>query len=143
MKRCPGCGSDFTPKQELQTFCKRACSNRIYKRKYPAGYGSGSRLYNIWRGMHFRCYQPAHEAFERYHAKGIKVCEEWLSSYWTFAEWALANGYADDLAIVAAAALALGLLFLAGITVFLLMLAGLVAVVLLIGLVIAAVKGGE
>jgi hypothetical protein len=35
----------------------------------------------------------------RYGAKGIAVCDEWRDSPGAFYEWALANGYRDDLQI--------------------------------------------
>ena len=35
-----------------------------------------------------------------YHgAKGITICDEWLSNFEVFQEWALANGYKDNLTI--------------------------------------------
>ena len=56
------------------------------------------RLYNIWACMKQRCNNPNHTAAIWYHDKGIKVCEEWIS-YRNFEEWAMKNGYADDLSI--------------------------------------------
>ena len=58
----------------------------------------GNRIYRIWRAMHFRCYQPLHEAYPRYGGRGITVCEEW-HNFDVFCRWALASGYADDLEI--------------------------------------------
>jgi hypothetical protein len=75
-----------------------AARNRLIKRKYPVGYAVGSRLYRIWRGMYLRCYQPSHRAHARYSAKRIEICQEWLT-YAPFMEWALANGYSEDLQI--------------------------------------------
>lgn len=76
-----------------------AARNRINKRKYPVGFDTKSRLYRIWRAMHFRCYMPSHKAFPRYGGRGIKVCSDWATDYPTFMTWALANGYAHDLTI--------------------------------------------
>jgi hypothetical protein len=73
--------------------------NRRTKRKYPADeYGIRTRLYRIWRAMHFRCYQRSHEAWERYGGRGITVCDQW-HGYGPFREWALSGGYAADLTI--------------------------------------------
>ncbi len=72
--------------------------NRRTKRKYPIGYDTGSRLYQCWRAMLARCYQASHEAFDRYNGRGIGVCEEWRD-YAAFLQWALNNGYAEDLTI--------------------------------------------
>ncbi|MBQ9268712.1 MAG: hypothetical protein IJ206_04235 [Oscillospiraceae bacterium] len=37
----------------------------------------GTPLYTIWNGMKNRCYNPKQEAYERYGAKGIMVCDRW------------------------------------------------------------------
>jgi hypothetical protein len=84
-----------TPEHRAAT----AAWNRENKRKYPVGYDTKSRLYRIWRAMHFRCYAPSHEAFPRYGGRGITVCSEWVTDYTAFMNWALANGYAPDLTI--------------------------------------------
>lgn len=60
--------------------------------------GEGGRLYRIWYGMKSRCYNPHRIKFARYGARGIKVCDEWLS-YLPFKKWALANGYHKSLSI--------------------------------------------
>jgi hypothetical protein len=58
-----------------------------------------SRLYKIYRGMLNRCYLPTIEAYANYGGRGITVCDAWRNSYEAFRDWALANGYADDLTI--------------------------------------------
>jgi hypothetical protein len=57
------------------------------------------RLYTIWRGMKNRCYYSKHKNFACYGGRGIRVCDEWLHSFDTFATWALANEYRSDLTI--------------------------------------------
>ncbi len=56
------------------------------------------RLYNIWSCMKQRCNNPKHTAARWYHDKGIRVCEGWLD-FDCFQEWALNNGYREDLTI--------------------------------------------
>lgn len=60
-----------------------------------------TRLYNIWNGMRARCHRPDNPNYRRYGARGISVCEEWRGSqsFQVFYEWAMANGYRDDLSI--------------------------------------------
>lgn len=57
------------------------------------------RIGAIFSGMKARCYNRNNNSYKWYGAKGIKVYEEWLSSPHLFEEWALINGYADDLTI--------------------------------------------
>lgn len=62
-------------------------------------HGTGSRLYKLWRGMKARCYIPSCSNFSFYGARGIKVCDEWKNDFCTFRDWALSNGYDEDLSI--------------------------------------------
>lgn len=57
------------------------------------------RLRRIRRGMIQRCYNKNNENYENYGKRGISICEEWLESQDTFIEWALQNGYANNLSI--------------------------------------------
>lgn len=58
---------------------------------------SKTRLYNIWIDMKRRCYNPNKQFYYCYGGKGVEVCNEWRDDYLAFKEWALANGYRDDL----------------------------------------------
>ena len=60
--------------------------------------GKSSRLYGIWQQMRNRCFSPKTKSYKNYGARGIKVCDEWLK-FENFQEWAINNGYADDLSI--------------------------------------------
>lgn len=57
-----------------------------------------SRLYEIWDGMHKRCDNPNTKSAKHYYEKGIHYCEEW-NNFKPFQDWALANGYADNLTL--------------------------------------------
>lgn len=56
------------------------------------------RLHNIWKAMKQRCYNPKSDHFYLYGGRGISVCEEW-KEFENFREWALANGYSEELTI--------------------------------------------
>lgn len=58
-----------------------------------------TRLYEIWRSMKQRCQNPNKSNYSRYGGRGIKVCEEWASSFDNFYKWAVSNGYKEDLSI--------------------------------------------
>ena len=47
--------------------------------------GTGKGSYNTWRAMVRRCTNPKDKDYERYGAKGVRVCPEWLSDYSAFA----------------------------------------------------------
>ena len=72
-----------------------------------------SRLSAIYNDMKYRCYNPNSTNFKNYGARGITVCREWLNKerihtyahnnptkgFLAFQEWAIANGYADNLTL--------------------------------------------
>ena len=47
--------------------------------------------------MKNKCYNPNNKWFKDYGGKGIRVCEEWCESFESFREWALTNGYRENL----------------------------------------------
>lgn len=59
---------------------------------------SKTRLHRIWNGMLQRCENPNREKYPSYGGRGIKVCEEW-HVFITFRDWAISNGYAENLSI--------------------------------------------
>lgn len=58
-----------------------------------------TRLYGIWADMIYRCHNPENPNYKRYGARGISVCEEWRNDVKIFYDWAIRNGYSDDLTI--------------------------------------------
>lgn len=57
------------------------------------------RIYRIWIGMKSRCRNPNDTGYHVYGGRGIDVCDEWWSDFTTFYDWAMNNGYSDDLTI--------------------------------------------
>lgn len=60
--------------------------------------GKGTRLYRIWHDMRSRCKSTTNYRAKDYVGRGITVCPEW-EDFVTFRDWALKNGYADNLSI--------------------------------------------
>lgn len=61
--------------------------------------GSRSRLHRIWCHMKDRCYNQNCKAYKWYGKLGVSVCSEWVNDFPKFREWAISNGYRDDLTI--------------------------------------------
>lgn len=59
---------------------------------------SYSRIRDIWKHMQDRCDNMNNKSYKNYGAKGITVFEEWRN-FKIFFDWALLNGYRDDLTI--------------------------------------------
>lgn len=79
----------------------KSCGCLILKRsvnlakKHLTTHGmSGSRLYQCYYHMKRRC-----SHCKNWKDKGIKVCDEWKDHFEPFMEWALSNGYSDDLTL--------------------------------------------
>ena len=62
---------------------------------------AGTRINRIWKAMRNRCNNPSDKYYHCYGGKGIKVCSEWdnKDGFAPFYEWAMANGYAENLTI--------------------------------------------
>jgi hypothetical protein len=60
---------------------------------------SKTRIYEIWKNMKRRCYASNNKRYANYGGRGVKVCDEWLHDFPAFYDWAVANGYSDDLTI--------------------------------------------
>lgn len=57
------------------------------------------RLYRIYHHIKDRCYNYRNDAYKNYGVKGVKMCDEWFYDFKKFREWALKNGYKDNLTI--------------------------------------------
>ena len=60
---------------------------------------TGTKLHNEWRQMKARCYIRSSSNYSYYGGRGIKVCNEWLKSFDDFRNWALKNGYNENLTL--------------------------------------------
>lgn len=79
-------------------------SGRIYHcgRKFHPTVKHGlheERLYGIWKTMKARCFNPNFEKYKNYGARGIIVCNDWKNDFQAFHDWAIENGYEDNLTI--------------------------------------------
>ena len=58
-----------------------------------------TRIYRIWSRMKASCSNPNVIGYKNYGGRGITVCCEWRNNFMSFYNWAIANGYSDELTI--------------------------------------------
>lgn len=68
--------------------------------KLPQNY-SKTRLYRTYHHMKGRCYKETSKDYKHYGGRGIRICKYWLGEdgFLNFYEWAMSNGYSDNLTI--------------------------------------------
>lgn len=71
----------------------------IWKTKNVTHGMTYTRIYNIWSQIIGRCNNPNLRDYKYYGGRGITMCQEWRNSFETFRDWALANGYKENLTI--------------------------------------------
>lgn len=67
--------------------------------KYTTHGQSRTRLYTIWCDMKQRCLNKNQKAFKHYGERRISICDEWKNNFNSFYDWAIRNGYTDNLTI--------------------------------------------
>jgi len=91
--RCVNCGyiRERISKYEMLKFIP--CT------KHRRGRWANTKLKFAFENMKARCYSPTAKGYAMYGAKGIKVCDEWLTNPQAFEAWCLEHGYQDGLII--------------------------------------------
>lgn len=87
--RCPLCG------KILKSKAKYACKDCRHKKAEK----HDTRLFSIFKGMRERCYRSNSIAYKNYGGRGIKICDDWKNDFMKFYNWAIENGYKEDLTI--------------------------------------------
>ena len=81
----------------------RLTSDKCCHAKVNGGDGSkywdNIRICKIYSKILYRCYQEEDKSYRFYGGKGIKICDEWVNNPKSFENWALSNGYEDNLTI--------------------------------------------
>lgn len=107
--KCPNCKvvEERRIRKDCSSLCRKCAMTLGGKKHANKSNAQGDtvktsphfRLYQIWRGMIRRCTEPNAMGYNLYGAKGITVCDEWLSSYISFKRWSLENGYTNTMTI--------------------------------------------
>ena len=86
-------GNDMKMGKTLSCGCtKKSGTHRSHSK-------TGTRLYRIWGNVKTRCTNKNIKQYKDYGGKGITICDEWKDSFEAFYEWAMSNGYSDELTI--------------------------------------------
>lgn len=101
--KCKECGNDFKANAYSITkghskYCKECKSNKKNHMMLNNPY-TNTRIYSIWHSMKCRCYYTKHPNYANYGGRGITVCDEWIHDSKAFGDWAMKNGYSDELTL--------------------------------------------
>lgn len=77
---------------------KRGDISGINNPNYRHGW-EGTKLFQVWKGMKDRCYNPNYKGYKNYGGRGIQLCEEWKNDGAAFCNWASLHGYREGLSI--------------------------------------------
>lgn len=78
---------------------KTICKNINHKKKHGL---INIRLYKIWNGIKNRTNPNSkfkNTSYKNYSGRNIKMCDEWKNNFIAFYNWAISNGYKDNLTI--------------------------------------------
>lgn len=93
------CGNIIiTSKDRLKIGRTRSCGC-LCKETHTKHNISHTRIYRIWCNIKGRCLNKKYPFYNNYGGRGIKICDEWKGNPVSFYNWAMANGYKDDLSI--------------------------------------------
>ena len=84
-------------------FGKNVHSQRMKNLRRSHGFSRDAngktRLFRIWNDMKGRCYYSSSPSYKWYGGRGITVCDEWKNDFMAFHDWAISNGYVEDLTL--------------------------------------------
>ena len=89
-------GSNLRSGNTKSCGCNFRKNARLYHIKHN---NCNSRLYHIWHSIKQRCLDKNRPEYNRYGGRGITICNEWINDFQAFYDWAMANGYQDNLSI--------------------------------------------
>lgn len=97
------CGNKITVRPyDLKTGKTKSCGcySSIFISLSKIKHGkSGTRIYNIYGKIKQRCLNVKDPKYYCYGGRGISICDEWKNDFKAFYDWAISNGYADNLTI--------------------------------------------
>ena len=93
-------GGSLRAKITVSCGCKKKeNASKLYTKRHAKNSNTKTKLYKVWMNMRSRCSYEKNIGYHNYGGRGIKVCEEWNADFTAFRDWALANGYSENLTI--------------------------------------------
>ena len=101
--KCGFCGTEFkTTINNVVQGKTRSCGcyqkRRVKESNKTHGLGY-TKLCKIWTSMKNRVFNVKNKRYSDYGGRGITICEEWKNDFMSFYNWAMSNGYSDELSI--------------------------------------------
>jgi len=96
---------EFVCKDCLETIVIRPANKRYYENllckhcKVGPESSKYKGLYGRWYEMRNRCYSHKSKDYKNYGEIGVTMCDDWLNDKNKFFEWAVANGYKNELVL--------------------------------------------
>ena len=101
--KCGFCGTEFkTMLHNVKRGTTKSCgcySKRRTSETHKTHGLRSTRLYSIWSNIKNRILNPKKERYLNYGGRGITICDEWKNDFMSFYNWAMENGYSDELSI--------------------------------------------
>lgn len=93
--QCKNCSRHFeTHRESIRQSSRKGCGCTVY-----SGLGFPIRLQRTYKSMLARCHDDSQKNYSSYGGKGISVYAPWISDRFNFFNWAMQNGYMDNLTI--------------------------------------------
>lgn len=85
-------------KSGYNTQCKK-CAIKSRSAKLIKHSLINHKLYRKWQDMLNRCRNPKVDRYKNYGGRGIKVCNEWTTSFKDYYDWCISNGWSEGLQV--------------------------------------------
>ena len=101
--KCGFCGEGFKANTyDIKSKNTKSCgcySKQLTKEGNTKHNLSNTKLYKVWASIKNRTLNLKHKNYNDYGGRGITMCEEWKNDFVSFHDWAMSNGYSDELSI--------------------------------------------